>query len=279
MSTNAADIPTSELSEKYEKLRAHLANLGKLAVAFSGGVDSTLLLYVASDVLRANAIAITANAPMIPAREIREAKEFCRQRGIQHIVMDVDALAVPGFVDNPADRCYVCKTALFTRILKQAASLGVPYVAEGTNTSDLGDYRPGLRALGELKVESPLLASGLSKADVRALSRALGLPTWDKPSYACLASRIPYGQKITAEKLSAVEHAEDALIEAGFAQVRCRAHDDLARIEVPPSQREALMSALASTDLCKRIHDAGFTYVTVDADGYRTGSLNKSIAN
>ena len=214
---------------------------------------------------------------MIPAREVREASDFCATRGIRHVVMDVDALTIPGFAENPADRCYLCKSALFARIMDQAARLGIPYVAEGTNTSDLGDYRPGLKALGELKVDSPLLAAGLSKSDVRALSHKLGLPTWDKPSYACLASRIPYNEAITADKLRSVEHAEDALMDAGFPQIRCRAHGDLARIEVAPDQRAALMDALISTDLTERIHDSGFAYVTVDADGYRTGSLNQNV--
>ena len=251
--------------------------MSKIVLGFSGGVDSTLLLGVAADVLGDNTVAITACAQMIPAREVREASDFCAKRGIRHVVMDVDALTIPGFAENPADRCYLCKSALFARIMDQAARLGIPYVAEGTNTSDLGDYRPGLKALGELKVDSPLLAAGLSKADVRALSRKLGLPTWDKPSYACLASRIPYNEAITAEKLRSVEHAEDALMNAGFPQIRCRAHGDLARIEVAPDQRAALMDALISTDLTERIHDAGFAYVTVDADGYRTGSLNQNV--
>ena len=277
MNATASTNITPELSGKHDALAAYISKLGKLAVAFSGGVDSTLLVSVAHDVLGDNVVAITANAQMIPAREIHEAREFCEERGIRHVVMDVDALAVPGFAENPADRCYVCKTALFTRIMQQAKNLGMPFVAEGTNTSDLGDYRPGLKALEELKVESPLLACGLSKADVRALSHALGLPTWDKPSYACLASRIPYGRRITAEQLDAVERAEDALIDAGFQQVRCRAHGDLARIEVVPEQRTALMEAMTSSDLCERIHKAGFSYVTVDADGYRTGSLNKNV--
>ena len=276
----STDIPAplpAELSKKHEALKEHLAKLGTVAVAFSGGVDSTLLLSAAADVLGDSVVAITARAQMIPTREIREASEFCAKRGIRHVVMDVDALAIPGFAENPADRCYHCKSALFTRIMDQAACLGIPYIAEGTNTSDLGDYRPGLKALGELKVDSPLLAAGLSKADVRALSRKLGLPTWDKPSYACLASRIPYNEGITTEKLRSVEHAEDALIDAGFPQIRCRAHGDLARIEVAPDRRAALMDALISTDLAKRIHDAGFAYVTVDADGYRTGSLNQNV--
>ena len=211
---------------------------------------------------------------MIPAREVAEATAFCEENGIGHVTMDIDALAIDGFAANPPERCYLCKTALFTAIMEKAAELGFTYVAEGTNVSDLGDFRPGLKALKELTAKSPLLESGLTKADVRELSRALGLPTWDKPSYACLASRIPCNSPITAENLSAVEAAEDALIEAGFDQVRCRAHGDLARIEVAPELREALMHALVEGDLAKRIHNAGFAFVTVDADGYRTGSMN-----
>ena len=278
MSTDTTAPLPAELSEKHKALKEHLAKLGAVAVAFSGGVDSTLLLSVAADVLGDNAVAITARAQMIPAREIREANDFCVERGIRHVVMDVDALSIPGFAENPSDRCYLCKGALFTRIMSQAAKLGIPYVAEGTNTSDLGDYRPGFKALAELKVESPLLAAGLSKADVRALSRILGLPTWDKPSYACLASRVPYNEAITTEKLRSIERAEDALMDAGFHQIRCRAHGNLARIEAAPDQRAALMDALITTDLAKRIHDAGFAYVTVDADGYRTGSLNQNLS-
>lgn len=266
-----------DLAKKYQALCSTIAQLGNLAVAFSGGVDSTLLLHVAHDVLGENALAITAKAQMIPAREIREAAEFCQQQGIRHIVMDVDALSINGFAENPVNRCYICKTALFSTILQKAAEQGFLHVAEGTNTSDLGDYRPGLKALSELSVESPLLQAGLSKADVRALSHALGLPTWDKPSYACLASRVPYNELITANTLAAVEAAEDALIEAGFTQVRCRAHGNLARIEVPPHQRVSLMQAFAESNLAERIRNAGFSYVAVDAEGYQSGSLNRNI--
>ncbi len=263
-----------ELAEKYTALRDNLRSLGRVAIAFSGGVDSTLLLKVASETLGGNVLAITANAQMIPARELAEATAFCKENGIEHVILDIDAFAIESFAENPPERCYLCKTALFTSILEEAAEMGFSFVAEGTNISDLGDYRPGLAALKELTVRSPLLESGLTKADVRNLSRALGLPTWDKPSYACLASRIPCNSPITAENLAAVEAAEDALIEAGFAQVRCRAHGDLARIEVAPDEREGLMHALCASDLAKRIHDAGFAFVTVDADGYRTGSMN-----
>lgn len=264
----------ADLAAKYAALQENLRLLGRVAIAFSGGVDSTLLLHVASQTLGSRALAITANAQMIPAREVAEAESFCRQNGIAHAVLPVDALAIDGFAENPPDRCYLCKAALFSAILEEAAERGFSYVAEGTNVSDLGDWRPGLRALEELTVKSPLLDAGLTKADVRSLSRALGLPTWDKPSYACLASRIPCNSPITAANLSAVEAAEDALIEAGFDEVRCRAHGDLARIEVAPEEREALMHALCAGDLSKRIHDAGFAFVSIDADGYRTGSMN-----
>lgn len=278
MQTQLSATPLSpELQQKYDALASNIKQLGHLAIAFSGGVDSTLLLKVAHDALGENAVAITARAQMIPAREVQEASDFCNIEHIRHIIMDVDALAIDGFAENPANRCYVCKTALFGRILQKAANLGFSHVAEGTNTSDLGDYRPGLKALAELSVESPLLKAGLSKADVRELSHALGLPTWNKPSYACLASRVPYGDTITAEKLSAIETAEDLLIEARFAQVRCRAHGKLARIEVPPAQRVALMEAFTTSDLAARIRNAGFDYVSVDAEGYQSGSLNRTI--
>lgn len=278
MQTQLSATPLSpELQQKYDALASNIKQLGHLAIAFSGGVDSTLLLKVAHDALGENAVAITARAQMIPTREVQEASDFCNIEHIHHIIMDVDALAIDGFAENPANRCYVCKTALFGCILQKAANLGFSHVAEGTNTSDLGDYRPGLKALAELSVESPLLKAGLSKADVRELSHALGLPTWNKPSYACLASRVPYGDTITAEKLSAIETAEDLLIEAGFAQVRCRAHGKLARIEVPPAQRVALMEAFTASDLAARIRNTGFDYVSVDAEGYQSGSLNRTI--
>lgn len=264
----------ADLTAKHNALQENLRSLKRVAIAFSGGVDSTLLLHAAARTLGDSVLAITANAQMIPAREVAEASAFCSEHGIRHVIIDVDALAIDGFAKNPPERCYICKTALFTTIMEKAAELGFPYIAEGTNVSDLGDYRPGLKALKELTVKSPLLECGLTKADVRELSRALGLPTWNKPSYACLASRIPCNSPITAENLAAVEKAEDALIDAGFGQVRCRAHGDLARIEVAPELRERLMNALCKGNLTKRIHDAGFAFVTADADGYRTGSMN-----
>lgn len=267
----------SELRAKYDALQNYFQNLGNVAIAFSGGVDSTLLLQVANEVLGDKTLAITARATMIPAREIREAQEFSTSIGANHIIMDVDALSIDGFAENPPERCYICKTALFSKILEKAAELGFSYVAEGTNTSDLGDYRPGLQALKELEAKSPYLACDISKDEVRAISKELELPTWNKPSYACLASRVPYNSPISENALRAVESAEDLLIDAGFDQVRCRAHGNLARIEVAPTRREELMSLLATSKLSQKIHDAGFKYVTVDADGYRTGSFNSEL--
>ncbi len=266
-----------ELQRKYNALKSELRSLGSAAIAFSGGVDSTLLLKAAHDELGSAAIAITAQASMVPAREIREAAEFCENQGIRHVLMRVEAFDIEGFAENPPERCYICKKALFGTILKKAAELGLAYVAEGTNTSDMGDYRPGLKALGELSVRSPFLKADMSKEDIRALSRELGLATWDKPSYACLASRIPYGDAITPEKLAAAEAAENMLIAAGFAQVRCRVHGNLARIEVPANERTALMDACANDGLAARIREVGFDYVSIDAEGYQSGSLNRTL--
>ena len=266
-----------ELLEKYQALQAEFRRLGHVAVAFSSGVDSTLLLKIAHDVLGNNAVAITAKASMVPTREISDAMDFCACEGVKHVVLNIDAFSIEGFAENPPERCYICKKALFGTILEKATELGIPHVVEGSNTSDLGDYRPGLKALDELSVESPFLKAGMSKADVRALSHALELATWNKPSYACLASRVPYGDRITPEKLAAVEAAEDLLIALGFTQVRCRAHGDVARIEVAPERRCELMQLFCESDLAARIRAAGFTYVSIDAEGYTSGSLNRTL--
>ncbi len=263
------------LHERYERLVASLKDWGSVAVAFSGGVDSTFLLSVAHETLGERAIAFTARSPLVPLSEIAAAQEFCESQGIRQVMVDFDPFAVEGFAENPPDRCYVCKRALFGELLRQAKEAGFIHVADGSNTDDVGDYRPGMRALDELGIESPLRAAGLAKADIRALSRKRDLPTWDMPSYACLASRIPYGEQINGAKLARIEAAESVLHEAGCRQARVRSHGDIARIEVPSDDIEKLAQAPLRNNLSAALRDLGFSFVTLDLEGYRTGSMNE----
>ena len=262
---------------KKDKLTAYLRSLGSLAVAFSAGVDSTFLLKAAHEALGDKVLAVTVRSVFNPEREDREAEAFCAREGIRHITAEVDVLAVPGVAANPPDRCYLCKKALFTRIGEIARENGIESVAEGSNMDDLGDYRPGLAAVAELGVLSPLRTAELYKSEIRALSKEMGLPTWDKPSYACLASRFVYGQTITAEKLAMVDAAEQRLIELGFRQLRVRVHGDLARIELPPEEIGRLFSQSLAPELEAYLRSLGFRYVTADLRGYRTGSMNETL--
>ncbi len=263
--------------EKLEALQSYLKELGSLAVGFSGGVDSTFLLKVAHYVLGDKAIAVTCCSRMFSSREQKEADEFCKEEGVRQIVCHVDELTIPGFKENPKDRCYHCKKEIFTRLKKIAHDNGIDYIAEGSNMDDLGDYRPGLKAVEELGVTSPLRTANLYKDEIRFLSKQMGLPTWVKPSFACLASRFVYGEMITPEKLSMVEQAEDYLRESGLMQFRVRIHGNMARIEVLPQDISLFLDESFRSKVYDRLKEIGFDYVTLDLKGYRTGSMNETI--
>ncbi|MCR5664782.1 MAG: ATP-dependent sacrificial sulfur transferase LarE [Oscillospiraceae bacterium] len=260
---------------KLERLRALLAGSGPLAVAFSGGTDSSFLLQTAQDLLGEGVLALTADSVFIPRAELEEAASFCRERGIRQKTVRIDVLRLPGVGVNPPDRCYLCKRAIFERLRAEAAAEGFSLLADGSNADDAGDYRPGMRALRELGVCSPLLEASLTKAEIRELSKARGLPGWDKPSAACLASRIAYGEALTEEKLRSVERGEALLHSLGFPLCRVRVHGTLARIELPPEEFGAALENRRT--IADALKELGFLYVTLDMTGFRSGSMNDAL--
>ena len=260
------------------RLREILSGYGKLSVAFSGGVDSVFLLKAAVDALGSgNVLAVTADSLIFPQYEIDNARDLVAELGVRHLRFTFDAFAVENFAENPPDRCYYCKKALFSRIIALSMDNGYTTAADGSNVDDDGDYRPGMRAAQELGVASPLKQAGMTKTTIRRLSRDLGLFSWNKPSMACLASRFPYGSRITEADVLAVDKAERFLFRHGFQNVRVRRHGDVARIEVNPEERSRFFDAGFMDEVANELQSIGFQYAALDLRGFRTGSMNETL--
>lgn len=265
------------IEQKWDHLKTLLREMRSAVLAYSGGVDSSLLLRAAAEVLGPGLIAVTADSETYPPGELAAAVDFARSQGVMHRILHTAELSSEDFVRNSPERCYFCKKELFGKLRQIADAEGIPYILDGSNTDDLKDHRPGGRAAGEFGVRSPLREAGFSKSDVRAHARALNLPVWDKPSLACLSSRIPYGTRITPEILQTIQSAEDRLRVLGFRQVRVRHHGDTARIELDRRDFSRLLSDGAARKIVEGFKELGYIYVCLDLEGYRTGSMNEGL--
>ncbi|MFC1492278.1 ATP-dependent sacrificial sulfur transferase LarE [Nitrospinota bacterium] len=273
-----AGLSGDTTQKKYERLCAILEEMEGVLVAFSGGVDSTFLAFAARRVLGERALAVTGRSVTLAHSEFEEALELAGRIGVRHRIVDTTELEVESFGNNPPNRCYFCKKELYTILRGIAEEEGLPCIADGSNADDTGDHRPGMKAARELGVRSPLMEAGLEKDEIRALSKEFGLPTWDKPAMACLSSRFPYGNPITPEKIAQVEKAESSLRALGFRQLRIRHHGTIARIEIPRKEMPALFADGLADEIIRSIKNAGFTYVALDLEGFRSGSMNEVLS-
>lgn len=265
------------MEEKFNRLKDIIKEMGSLLVAYSGGVDSSFLLKAASDILGNRVVAVTAASPTYPLREIESAKELAELLGVKHILITSNELDIPGFSSNPTNRCYFCKNELFQKLKEKASELGLNHVADGSNYDDTKDFRPGRDAARELGIRSPLIEAELTKAEIRALAKGLNLPNWDKPSFACLSSRFPYGTEITAMRLRQIENCENIIREMGFRQFRVRYHNEIARIEVDRNELKRFYNDKIMDYIIEGFKANGFVYITLDLEGYRTGSMNQPL--
>jgi uncharacterized protein len=266
-----------QIDDKWDHVQSLLREMRLAIIAYSGGVDSSLLLRAAADILGPDLIAVTADSEAYPSSELDHARWYARSLGIRHRVIPTRELDREAFARNDPDRCYHCKRELFSTLRRIAESEGIPHVCDGTNADDLRDYRPGRKAAEELSVRSPLAEAGFSKYDVRHMAKKLGMPMWDKPSLACLSSRIPYGTKITPDLLRTIQTAEEIVHQFGIRQVRVRHHGDTARIEIDPIEFGKIVSATTAQQIVASVKALGYTYVCLDLEGYRTGSMNAGL--